>query len=1259
MRKLKKEKIDKFLLRFGSVNSFSVFPAADNKFIRVNSGTFDKDLKNADFLKINDFLDLFLSHFGINNDFSNLKEELSRLGPFKESVDTISFFLFSNYIIKLSERVLSFNFSGFETKIYKNDLLKEEIELLAASVSFFDDDRSFHIYFSALMSSFERFFGSERNFVLDYNLNGVTDVIEKEQFSFDSRFKEKKLNASTDLLQSFIDFILNNYEFKSIVSSQSITKNDDSLFFKVYKSNIEKNKNDVLYNDSIYLLDQSNFFSSFFSDSFSALIFDSFSNASFFQESIKVNIAQEGKTREFALDSQDVIKQLYNDKITITETDVKAINTLFLKEEAQKNLEAALAKAEKLDNLLKSIETAPVSGRFKVLQEAFKIVFLMKENQETSLMELEKIYYNTKKQKKSFNAFDPEMCNLILMAVYLIFALTYDDGDLTKRMAVSSELEKIKEEFSKNEVKKIDGYLDVTQAVNIGWNPQLKMLNNDFTKFYANLYNFITGSKNPYSVFLKDDDYNKMQDSVLKGRKAFLDELNSPGDTSNNIENLKKYFYEPREQKDPTKKKKMSIYNFIKNVGLLFSELENPIEFKVYQEGLSFTLDLSAALNNTCLEIASTAILELYMFLFTKKVISYKVGTEEKKLSIADIYFELNTIIRILELASLNGVSNDDLERELKNLKNNKLNPNPANKNSLVYWLDSEGFFALSGFSTLPSSFGKELSTLIGLDYNTLLKPEKIKEYLSKEASSKDTLNNPFSFNAERDCSHSVLFKFIKQKIFYDETKVCNFYDVTALNNEIAELSDSELVYCFMIENINFIGSEDGKGEIIPTALSAYIAEFNRSTNEAFSSKKPIIGTKRDVETKYYQFFQQQLVDMDSFYSFASNVLNLPEFKNWKGKLFDSSIKFSAAALENKKAFEILILNSDISPMLDTVCRLLPTTKLLQSGFTINLAEPLKKLVAWMDEALAISVSSLKEFTAQYRKEMNESYSLFKYQLLAEKFSARIFAVNSLIDIVVESIPSYTFCSSNGMLNPQDISFDLFQKMKNAFDSKDNSKDNSKDDTTGIIKDPNSSSVDKIDEDLVKTALSSVLKDKKVSYSTEADSGFTETETHRSGGLLIEGPVTTDVVTVNVNNDFEVIKAVVVNKEKTVLISIPKDTLISDFSDLLRPPENEDNKKAINQLIASTKIKSVDDFLKRNVVTDPKEINKTLVDINVGGGIEMANAGHIASIDFNKTNSRQLFDSITDFNYTDFVDYNYTNHKYLIAFKNRAKDGKN
>jgi len=148
------------------------------------------------------------------------------------------------------------------------------------------------------------------------------------------------------------------------------------------------------------------------------------------------------------------------------------------------------------------------------------------------------------------------MCNLILMAVYLIFALTYDDGDLTKRMAVSSELEKIKKEFSKNEVKKIDGYLDVTQAVNIGWNPQLKMLNNDFTKFYANLYNFITGSKNPYSVFLKDDDYNKMQDSVLKGRKAFLDELNSTGDNSKHIEKLKKYFYEPREQKNPKKKKK-------------------------------------------------------------------------------------------------------------------------------------------------------------------------------------------------------------------------------------------------------------------------------------------------------------------------------------------------------------------------------------------------------------------------------------------------------------------------------------------------------------------------------------------------------------------------------------------------------------------------------------------------------------------------------------------------------------------------------
>ena len=125
------------------------------------------------------------------------------------------------------------------------------------------------------------------------------------------------------------------------------------------------------------------------------------------------------------------------------------------------------------------------------------------------------------------------------------------------------------------------------------------------------------------------------------------------------------------------------------------------------------------------------------------------------------------------------------------------------------------------------------------------------------------------------------------------------------------------------------------------------------------------------------------------------------------------------------------------------------------------------------------------------------------------------------------------------------------------------------------------------------------------------------------------------------------------------MITIPKNTLISDFSDLLRPTENENDKKAINQVIASAKIKGIGDFLKSNVVADPKEINKTLVDINVGGGIEIANAGHIAGIDFNKTNSRQLFDSITDFNYTDFIDYNFTNHKYSIAFKNKAKDGKN
>ena len=72
---------------------------------------------------------------------------------------------------------------------------------------------------------------------------------------------------------------------------------------------------------------------------------------------------------------------------------------------------------------------------------------------------------------------------------------------------------------------------------------------------------------------------------------------------------------------------------------------------------------------------------------------------------------------------------------------------------------------------------------------------------------------------------------------------------------------------------------------------------------------------------------------------------------------------------------------------------------------------------------------------------------------------------------------------------------------------------------------------------------------------------------------------------------------------------------------------------------------------------NPEELNKLLVDVNIDSGINFSDSGYISSIDFSKTNSKQLFDAISNFNYTDFVNFKFTNHKILESFDETPKDG--
>ena len=1229
----------------------------------ITSYTTYEVYKSKNLEKINFLLENVFSNYGIYPDLKNLGSFLSSYGSVDESVDSYSFFIFSDLVIKFTSYCSNKEFVGFETKNSNYEPSFTEFDFFCNSYKLLEEEMPFHVFVTLLLDCLEGIHRivspNTEQFCSLFGVSGISDVKPIEDTNSFTVVLET-YSDNYDVLKNFIQVISDDYAF-SRSSNTLLAKNDEHLFFKLYTKNLLSNTNEIVHFDTLFLFDKLGGLDDFFSAGFKETLVTVITDSDYVPEVTQTILKYSSETKLLNTDgtSKGILESIYPG-INFSETDKKKIQEEVLLKRAKANVEEAYSKGNDVNNLVSSISSLSISEKFKTLEKAFKLTFLMTKNQKETLTDLEELYSKAKKENSKVNVLDTDVCNLVLATVYFLFAISKENKNYVSKMTTEVEIENLRKTL-KGEIRQIPGFLETTQATNIGWNPQLKMLDGNFAKYYANLYNFVTGSANPYNQILNDAKYTSMQTMVLNGRTNFIKKMNE----QNYLDKIDSYFYDPRSSNIDSTKKDMSIYNLIKNVGNLFAELENPIEFKVYSEGLSFSLDLSAMLTNTCLEMASAALLELYMYFFTKKVFRYSVlenGIKVKKeLSIADIYFELNSLVKLLELCEQNGLSPQMLSEEIKNIKENKMAADPANKRSILYFLDSEGFFALNGLSSIGTSVSDELFSLFGIPKSgTASSTASLNAFLKKKAEENNATltGTPFSYNLySNNKKYWYLFNYIKNKTSHDDSECCNFYDPTKTSTTINNLTTAEKVFCFLLslkDSQNSVLANNSFSDFIPLMVS-------------FKKMLPTLPTaltnsnKDELSFDYYNLFKTNYSNTKNFpfFDLINNCATSPLFLTWEKAISANAVLFSKAALENRQALSNVFASNNVSPMLDTMARLLPTTMLLKIKFGLSFVPMLKQLVAWLDLSLEATVVALKEYVAQYKKDMRGAYELYEWQVLESRYANRIYAVNSMIDILVESIPSYSFCINNGSITTTQLGFDLFQRIttdiSNASeDSKDSSFPSGNGGNVVKLNNPNVNSSDSdtnTSQKLLINALAGVLKNKTVTYISQAeDNSLDQNYLSVSTNSLEELP------TVLINSDYDFIKAVELNKGN-VKVSIPAGTVISDFADFIKPTKNVSELNAVSQIVNSFKLNSIKNQLDNFTGNNPEELNKLLVDVNIDSGINFSDSGYISSIDFSKTNSKQLFDAISNFNYTDFVNFKFTNHKILESFDETPKDG--
>lgn len=888
--------------------------------------------------------------------------------------------------------------------------------------------------------------------------------------------------------------------------------------------------------------------------------------------------------------------------------------------EQQKEIEALSELSERINSLTDMNLFQNVSNVFDAIKEYFGLV---KTGNKSHLNTMNEIFALTNSTDALFSK---DFCSLIYLCLYVSFSAMSEEP--LENINNAEEYNKKLDELKNKGLKSLPGYIEVNQIKFENWNAKADfMKDSKFAKSYANFYNFYTKEKNPFNKTLKDKDFEKMQSLAIRAKELLESE-----DTPGSQKKFEELFYQPLDGKNH------SIHTYVNLISDFLQELNEPIEFELL---VNFGISLIDFMKNLALETGTSLLLEITLDLFSREVI--KLG--DKKYSLMGIYNELYMLKKILYL-----IRNDDqnltelLESNIKEISHTVLRDS-----HLATILKEEAYFAMSGLD-FSSSLLFDLNKLLNNTedrtgaYLDLLYTYKYKDNEGKE---QKQIWNLKAINLPA----WVKMKYIINKHLVNDPKLSflSFDSKKQFDSMINNLSSSENSYTFLCSILN---------------KKDYVEYLNKNNNYNYNDKQIteildcLPATVNDNNFNYYESY----LILKEKYSKILQLTKTIDYKHYVVNIRRDISLFYKVITYNYNAILDAINSSEVTPLLDTIMRLLPTTRLLFGTFNLPLDKYLDKILSWFDEVLFCMINFLKKLMYENKIKFTENYKRERLFLIKNTWDYRIRALNLLIDIIYQNLAVTSLCLKHDYRNDKEILIDIYQQlvdkvedfMKEEIDSKlENPKDKNINDKVNDIlpHTPNDIDKDKIIEDIEKNIENKVIVVEKDNSNSEngrniiiifpgqEDSNYEDTYNENKDNIITK-PIDTP-------EDFlEELKKDEISK---IEINFDSDWL-ENILDFLKPGNEQIKDDIFNRYIT----KDLNELFYQNTSgnnTFKKDevLNNRYQELN-SNAIQYSDSGYVSYIDYSKINFKSFNEVLSNFDLGTYEKIKTTSLEFFNSF---------
>lgn len=224
-----------------------------------------------------------------------------------------------------------------------------------------------------------------------------------------------------------------------------------------------------------------------------------------------------------------------------------------------------------------------------------------------------------------------QTCNASFILIYSLLLLSSLKNEKFKSFSIEKEGERIEDKIARH-------FFNIK-------NNEWKSIENDYEKFFSALFPFVTYSDNPFTDIMKDEGFNKSQESA----KTMREDVEA--EASKLIDAIKHVFYESYDGKA-----NYGIYSIFQGIADIAYELSTPMTFKIDQFSPDTFENMIKSFMNACvssIEMQTTLLIHDFIFNF-----SIKIG--DKDYSLNDINNILKTINLIKDI-SKNDIGTDKL----------------------------------------------------------------------------------------------------------------------------------------------------------------------------------------------------------------------------------------------------------------------------------------------------------------------------------------------------------------------------------------------------------------------------------------------------------------------------------------------------------------------------------------------------------------------------------------------------------------------